>query len=164
MWSVGCIFYEILTGEYLFSSDSEIGQMKKIFEILGKPTESEYPGFSQLPAIKKFKWDISNIKGRAQLIRQLKSQYQLSDNGCDLFNRLLCFDPDSRITTREALAHPFFKEAPLPQTKENMPTFPSIQTIDSSKRKKPQKDEEPQEAYRSDAYEMEREFKRFMQE
>ena len=108
MWSVGCIFYEILTGEYLFSSDSEIGQMKKIFEILGKPTESEYPGFSQLPAIKKFKWDISNIKGRAQLIRQLKSQYQLSDNGCDLFNRLLCFDPDSRITTKEKLTHPLF--------------------------------------------------------
>nr|CAG4715003.1 unnamed protein product [Naegleria fowleri] len=167
MWSVGCIFYEIITGEVLFTGKDEIDQVKKIFEILGKPTEQEYPGFTQLPAIKKFKWQIDNIKGRASLIKRLKTQFQLSDSGCDLLNRLLCFDPDKRITAKEALSHPFFKEAPLPQTKENMPSFPSLQTIDSSKRKHASSSESfdhPPQVFRSDAIAMENEFKRFMEQ
>jgi cell division cycle 2-like protein len=46
MWSVGCIFGEILTGKPLFESRSEIGQITKIFEILGAPNERIWPGFS----------------------------------------------------------------------------------------------------------------------
>jgi len=146
----------------------EIDQIKKIFSILGKPTDSEYPGFSQLPAVRKFKFPSENPKGRQQLIQKLKTQYQISDNGCDLMNRLLCYDPEKRISTQEALDHPFFREAPLPQTKENMPTFPSIQTIDSSKRKEQRSESKKPAASDkyagTDAYEMEQEFKRFIQE
>lgn len=46
MWSAGCIFGEILTGKPLFESRSEIGQITKIFEILGAPNERIWPGYS----------------------------------------------------------------------------------------------------------------------
>ncbi|KAL9645010.1 hypothetical protein ABK040_004503 [Willaertia magna] len=138
MWSIGCIFYELITSDVLFKGDNEIDQIKRIFSILGKPTSlSEYPKFSELPSIKKFKWNnIDNPKGRLLLYEKLKNKFNLSDNGFDLLNRLLGWDPEQRITAKEALDHPFFKEHPLPQMKENMPTFPSLQVIDEYKRRK----------------------------
>ena len=33
----------------------------------------------------------------------------LSDNGRDLMSRLLCYDPEKRISAKEALKHPFFR-------------------------------------------------------
>ena len=39
----------------------------------------------------------------------------LSDAGVDLMNAFLTFDPDRRISAKEALQHPWFTEHPLPQ-------------------------------------------------
>ena len=35
-----------------------------------------------------------------------------SRNCIDLLTRMLCWDPDKRITLKEALCHPYFFEAP----------------------------------------------------
>ena len=39
----------------------------------------------------------------------------LSGAGVDLMNAFLTFDPDRRISAKEALQHPWFREHPLPQ-------------------------------------------------
>ena len=39
----------------------------------------------------------------------------LSSTGVDLMNAFLTFDPDRRISAKEALKHPWFSEHPLPQ-------------------------------------------------
>jgi len=41
IWSVGCSFAELLTKNILFKADNYIKQIKQIFDILGKPDESE---------------------------------------------------------------------------------------------------------------------------
>lgn len=56
MWSVGCIFYELLTKKTLFAGQSEIDQIQTIFRILGTPNEQRWEGFNDLPAIKKFRF------------------------------------------------------------------------------------------------------------
>jgi serine/threonine protein kinase len=43
-WSIGCIFFELMTGQIFLSGDSEIDQLFKIFKLLGTPTESNWPG------------------------------------------------------------------------------------------------------------------------
>ena len=43
MWSIGCIFAEMVTGNIIFKGFSEKEQVRKIFEILGTPTEKTYP-------------------------------------------------------------------------------------------------------------------------
>ena len=40
MWSIGCIFAEMVTGKPLFPGNSETDQLKKIFLIMGTPTEN----------------------------------------------------------------------------------------------------------------------------
>lgn len=49
MWSVGCIFAEMLTMQPLFPGDSQIDQLFKIFRALGTPTEEMWPGVTALP-------------------------------------------------------------------------------------------------------------------
>jgi serine/threonine protein kinase len=44
MWSLGCIFAEMVNRHPLFPGDSEIDEIFRIFRILGTPNEEIWPG------------------------------------------------------------------------------------------------------------------------
>merc|ERR1719353_2834348 len=104
MWGVGCIFAEMATGAPLFAGDSEIDTAFKIFQKLGTPTEAMWPGLAQLPDFKPTfpKWQ---PKGWANIRNTLA---QLGTVGIDLLERLMCYNPATRISAREALKHAYF--------------------------------------------------------
>ena len=47
MWSVGCIFAELLLKEPLFPGKNETDQLSRIIRLLGLPTESTWPGYTK---------------------------------------------------------------------------------------------------------------------
>lgn len=47
VWSLGCIFAEMILKRPMFPGDSEIDQLFRIFRVLGTPTEDTWPGVSQ---------------------------------------------------------------------------------------------------------------------
>lgn len=49
LWSVGCIFAELLVGRPLFPGIDEADQLDRICKIMGSPTERTMPGVSKLP-------------------------------------------------------------------------------------------------------------------
>ena len=49
IWSVGCIFAEIMQGRPLFMGLCEIDQLFQIFSKLGTPAAEEWPRFEHLP-------------------------------------------------------------------------------------------------------------------
>lgn len=99
-WSIGCIMAEMILGKPLFSGDCEIGQLFKIFQIMGTPTETTWPGVSKLP---DFKINFPSWKKKP-----LKSMFpDFDEDGLDLMEKFLEMDPEKRITIREALNHPF---------------------------------------------------------
>ena len=49
VWSAGCIFAEMATGEPFFQGDSEIDQLFKIFSKLGSPSVDVWPNLPNLP-------------------------------------------------------------------------------------------------------------------
>ena len=50
LWSVGCCFAEMLMGKApLFKGDIEERQIQIICEIMGTPTEHNFPGVTKLP-------------------------------------------------------------------------------------------------------------------
>lgn len=44
-----------------------------------------------------------------------------SEDALDLLERMLTFDPNKRITARQALQHEYFKAAPRPTEPEKLP-------------------------------------------
>jgi cell division cycle 2-like protein len=52
MWSIGCIFAELLNNDPLFKGRGEMDQLAKIIALLGTPDESRWPGLSSLPLTK----------------------------------------------------------------------------------------------------------------
>ncbi|ESW30701.1 hypothetical protein PHAVU_002G175700 [Phaseolus vulgaris] len=126
MWSLGCIMAELLSKEPLFNGRTEFDQLDKIFRILGTPNEAIWPGFSKLPGVK-----VNFVKHQYNLLRKkfpatsFTGSPVLSDSGFDLLNKLLTYDPEKRITAEAALNHEWFREVPLPKSKEFMPTFPA---------------------------------------
>ena len=102
MWSVGCIFAEmIMAGNPLFPGDSEIDQIFKIFRILGTPNEKVWPGVSQLPDYKETfpQWSRQDLR---------KIVPQLDEDGMDLLVQTLNYDTAKRISAKRALIHPWF--------------------------------------------------------
>ncbi|EDQ91821.1 uncharacterized protein MONBRDRAFT_17670 [Monosiga brevicollis MX1] len=101
MWSIGCIFAEMVTRRPLFPGDSEIDELFRIFRVLGTPTEQTWPGVSQLPDYKDCfpRW---SGEGLASLIPGLDAM------GLDLLQKMLRYEPSQRISARQALTHPWF--------------------------------------------------------
>ena len=56
LWSVGCIFAEIVSKRALFDGDSEQDQIRKIFRIMGTPNDEVWPGVSTLPNFTNVQW------------------------------------------------------------------------------------------------------------
>ncbi|XP_026187527.1 cyclin-dependent kinase 11B isoform X2 [Mastacembelus armatus] len=120
MWSVGCIFGELLTQKPLFPGKSEIDQINKIFKDLGSPSEKIWPGYSELPAVKKMtftEYPYNNLRKRFGAL--------LSDQGFDLMNKFLTYCPSKRILSDDALKHEYFRETPLPIDPSMFPTWPA---------------------------------------
>ena len=103
LWSVGCIFAELLLKEPLFQAKGEIELLSMIFKLLGPPTNSSWPEYSRLPLAKT----LSLPSPQPPQFRQ-KFPY-LTAAGIDLLTSLLTYDPARRITAEEALQHPYFR-------------------------------------------------------
>jgi cell division cycle 2-like protein len=120
MWSVGCIFGELMLMKALFPGKNEKDQLDKIFKDLGTPTDKIWPGFKELPLTKKLNF----AEFPYNTIRSRFGSY-LSDKGFELINKLLAYDPVKRMPAEEALKHDFFKETPLPLDSTIFPTWPA---------------------------------------
>lgn len=109
VWSIGCIFSELITMETLFQSKTEVEQINRIFRSLGTPNDKMWPGFSLLPAMLAIK--VPNYPP-GRIWKQFNNK--VTYNGMQLLMRFLTYDPAKRVTAKEAEDHDYFKEAPLP--------------------------------------------------
>ncbi|KAH0833697.1 hypothetical protein AYO21_04443 [Fonsecaea monophora] len=148
VWSVGCIFAELLTREPLFQGRNEVDQLSRIFMLLGTPTRESWPGFRSLPnakALHPLLTTSSKTTTTTSSLTASKFPY-LTSAGLRLLSSLLSLNPASRPTAADVLNHPYFREDPRPKPKELFPTFPS-----KAGQEKRRKRETPQAPARGDA-------------
>ncbi|EIT78209.1 protein kinase [Aspergillus oryzae 3.042] len=151
MWSIGCIFGELLTKEPLLQGKNEVDQVSKIFALTGPPTPQTWPGFRSLPNAKSLRLpQTSAPSGNPPLLPRSKFPF-LTNAGLQLLSSLLALNPSSRPTTQECLSHPYFREDPRPKPKEMFPTFPSKAGMEKRRRRQtPEAPKRGQEAPRLD--------------
>ncbi|XP_050552536.1 cyclin-dependent kinase 11B-like [Spodoptera frugiperda] len=109
MWSIGCIFYELVYLWPLFPGTSDLDQLNRIFVDLGTPSDATWPGFSSLPSVQNI---ILNEYPPGGLRKKISCK-DLSESGFSLLEGLLTYNPARRVTAATALEHAFFKEQPV---------------------------------------------------
>ena len=123
MWSVGCIFGELLSKEPLLQGKNEVDQLSQIFALCGIPTEQSWPGFRRLPNARSLKLPSKNPNTHGSVLR---AKFPLlTTSGSQLLTSLLSLDPSQRPSAKQVLEHKFFKEEPRMKPRELFPTFPS---------------------------------------
>ncbi|KAA8532384.1 hypothetical protein F0562_032361 [Nyssa sinensis] len=104
VWSVGCIFAEMVNHRHIFPGDCVASQLHEIFRIMGTPNEEIWPGvtsvYPSIDSIDKFL--------PQDLAKEVPS---LEPDGVDLLSKMLQLDPSKRITARDARRHAYFRDA-----------------------------------------------------
>eukprot|EP00071_Canis_lupus_P010462 XP_005629809.1 cyclin-dependent-like kinase 5 [Canis lupus familiaris] len=104
MWSAGCIFAELANaGRPLFPGNDVDDQLKRIFRLLGTPTEEQWPAMTKLPDYKPYPM----YPATTSLVNVVP---KLNATGRDLLQNLLKCNPVQRISAEEALQHPYFSD------------------------------------------------------
>lgn len=106
IWSVGCIFAEMINKAPLFMGDSQIDQIYKIFQFSGTPDENSWPGVSMYP---DFKSTFPKFKKNCSILNCSKND-ALDEMGLDLLLKMLEINPLKRINATWALKHNYFKK------------------------------------------------------
>ncbi|KAF3441066.1 hypothetical protein FNV43_RR19352 [Rhamnella rubrinervis] len=127
MWSVGCIFAELLHGKPILTGKSEPEQLNKIFELCGSPDENNWPNVSETP------W-YNNFRPTRSMRRRVRETFWNFDrHALDLLDHLLTLDPKQRWTAKEALDADYFWTDPLPCDPKSLPKYESSHEFQTKK-------------------------------
>mmetsp|Transcript_12433 Transcript_12433/g.16028 ORF Transcript_12433/g.16028 Transcript_12433/m.16028 type:complete len:466 (-) Transcript_12433:479-1876(-) len=105
IWSMGCIFGEMLGRKPMFPGSDYIHQLKLILKVIGTPLDSEI-GFISNSKAKRF---IKKLP-KYESIDLLTTYPKANENAKDLLNKMLILDPSKRLNCLDILSHDFHKD------------------------------------------------------
>ena len=112
IWSLGCIFVEIVINSHLFGEDNELGVIKLMMNIFGTFNEKLLPGYKDFPNSKRLLENIQECQGIG-LVNYIKKNQKFefeNEKFYDLIVQMLCVDPTKRYSAKKCLEHPWFSE------------------------------------------------------
>ncbi|KAF7731010.1 Mitogen-activated protein kinase [Apophysomyces ossiformis] len=110
LWSVGCIFAELLGRKVLFKGTDYVDQLHQIVGILGLPEDTSFWDQSASRSVIDYIKNLRDVNGQRPPTDPIDFSAhfpQCPPDGIDLLKRLLHLDPSKRITVNEALEHSF---------------------------------------------------------
>ncbi|KAI1754195.1 kinase-like domain-containing protein [Xylaria castorea] len=135
IWSIGCILVEFFTGDALFQTHDNLehlAMMENVCDsridthLVQMVNKSASRSSSNSPAkyFKRLKLDYPATETTRASRRFVRNMKRLSDIipatspflrlFLDLLQKIFVYDPAKRITARQALAHPWFRETAIP--------------------------------------------------
>ncbi|KAH8879626.1 Pkinase-domain-containing protein [Thozetella sp. PMI_491] len=117
IWSVGCVFAELIIRAPFLPGNTEVDQIGLICKSIGTPTEDNWPGVTSLSGYTVTD-DVTPVVERPAYMARFGS---VGNEGVDLLVKTLILDPKRRITAREMLEHKWWKVEPKPTRKEELP-------------------------------------------
>ncbi|OQR97340.1 mitogen-activated protein kinase [Achlya hypogyna] len=104
MWSIGCIFAEMLGRKAIFPGKNFIHQLTLIFDVIGAPSAVDVKKMKSAQAQRFVK-----SLGKKPKVPFRTVFPQATPEAIDLLERMLTFDPAGRCTVDEALSHPYMQ-------------------------------------------------------
>jgi len=105
MWGVGCVFFEIVALYPLFPGKNEAEQIERVHSIIGTPPPHVLENFRKHAThLRHLNIVPQEGTGIARLLPHA------SPDCIDLMEQMLIYDPEKRISAKQALKHPYFKE------------------------------------------------------
>ncbi|KAF1914644.1 kinase-like domain-containing protein [Ampelomyces quisqualis] len=134
IWSIGCILVEFFTGDALFQTHDNLEHLAMMEAVCGGKIDREIVravykqdrGSSRSSAsaakyFKNYKLDYPNtetnkaskkyVKAMKKLPETIPGHTDFNRQFLDLLKQIFVYDPKKRITAKEALQHPWFKES-----------------------------------------------------
>mmetsp|Transcript_36467 Transcript_36467/g.67930 ORF Transcript_36467/g.67930 Transcript_36467/m.67930 type:complete len:788 (-) Transcript_36467:10-2373(-) len=109
IWSIGCIFAELLQGKALFVGLCEIDQLFQIFQTLGTPDCSVWPSFTELPYYQDVIFPNFEINRLASVVSRADQQE------LGFLQECLQFSPQRRVSAEECRMHPYLEGVEIAQ-------------------------------------------------
>ncbi|KAI9781572.1 MAG: dual specificity protein kinase kns1 [Peltula sp. TS41687] len=131
IWSIGCILVEFFTGDALFQTHDNLEHLAMMESVCGGKIESKLirqvnhsgRGHGANPASKFFRRQLldypnnETTKASKKYVKAMKRLHDIIPETTrfnklflDLLRRIFLYDPKARITAKDALRHPWFKE------------------------------------------------------
>ncbi|OMO86685.1 hypothetical protein CCACVL1_09529 [Corchorus capsularis] len=127
LWSVGCVFAELLLGKPILQGRTEVEQLHKIFKLCGSPPD-DYWKKSRLPHATLF-------KPQQPYDSCLRETFKdLPPSAVNLIETLLSVEPYKRGTASSALASEYFTTKPYACDPSSLPVYPPSKEIDAKHR------------------------------
>jgi len=102
IWSVGCIFAEMVNGRPLFPGNGDQDQVLRIFKLLGTTNERVWPAVAELPDWKT-NFPLFEAQPWSNIVPTLDA------NGVNLLSMMLQYNPNNRVSARNAMEHAYFR-------------------------------------------------------
>ena len=148
LWSLGCIFGEMLAGRPLFPGSNTLDQLQRVGAVIGAPDVDEIAKLDSVYTLEmldgmefplgELKPDGSRAKARFSRAKPPEpgqgggnpweqTYPKVSADAIDLMKQMMQYDPDKRITSDGGLVHPYceqFHDAPTEPNCENFVAIP----------------------------------------
>jgi len=116
MWSVGCIFAELLLRRpFLQGKQTDISQLDTIFTVFGTPTDANWPDYDTLPLCSRgLEWDATTAIPFDEIFSAAPK------DAISLLRSIMALDPNNRNEASQCLNHYYFSNEPQRTPKENL--------------------------------------------
>ncbi|XP_077211491.1 protein IMPAIRED IN BABA-INDUCED STERILITY 1-like [Tasmannia lanceolata] len=124
LWSVGCVFAELLLGKPILQGRTEIEQLHKIFKLCGSPPDEYW---------EKSKWPHGTIFKPQQPYESCLGETckGFPETALGLVETLLSVEPSKRGTASSALASEYFTTEPYACDPSTLPKYAPNKEIDA---------------------------------
>ncbi|OQR70609.1 cyclin-dependent kinase 11A-like [Tropilaelaps mercedesae] len=117
VWSAGCVMAELFLGRPLFGGFSELNQINLIVDMLGTPTEEDWPGLNRLPVMECMELNQRDRRFTDELAPVTSKAAR------KLLAGMLVYNPESRLSAANCLGENYFVEQPEMATESEVAKF-----------------------------------------
>ena len=125
IWSLGCMFGELIKGEGVMRGEKEVDQMIKIIKFIGRPSKEDLEAVRHYPNTKMLKRRLTrDVNNDKKGIDAFRTDHSLSLETVNLLTAMLQFNANKRISAKACMKHPYFiTESPMPSRPNMMPKW-----------------------------------------